>query len=229
MGDLGTGALMTHVLLAMVLLAAGAGKGVLSWDADPLQDLCVADVASALHPNGLLCKPSALVQAEDFVYRGLRQRGNSSGGSTGIARKVASVREFPGLNTQGMSIVRVDFEPGGVNPPHLHPRATEIALVGEGIFYSGFVSSDGQLYAQTLQAGDVMVFPRGLVHFQLHVGKGHGVLFGSLNSQNPGTVLLPTTLFGSYLPDDILRKAFQLTQEEVHSLKAKFEKSTPKH
>ncbi|MCO5553574.1 hypothetical protein L7F22_007097 [Adiantum nelumboides] len=211
---------MTMVMVRVVM--------VMAWDGDPEQDLCVAAEVGAvaqLHGNGQLCKPVALVTVNDFVFRGLRRPATSTlSPPSGVARKLANVREWPGLNTQGMSMVRADFEPDGVNPPHLHPRATEIALVSQGIFYAGFITSNGTLYAATLQAGDVMVFPRGLVHFQIHLGKGHGVLFGSLNSQDPGTIMLPSTLFGSSIPNYVLSKAFLLSHDEVTSLKSKFQK-----
>ena len=142
----------------------------------------------------------------------------------GIVRHLATVREFPGVNTQGMSMVRVDFEAGGLNPPHLHPRASELALVAQGTFYSGFVTTDGRLFARTLEPGDIMVFPRGLVHFQLHIGPGRGILFGSLNSQNPGTQVIPTSLFDTSpgILDEVLLKAFMLTPHQLLSIKARF-------
>ncbi|KAI5078859.1 hypothetical protein GOP47_0006530 [Adiantum capillus-veneris] len=217
-----------HVVVVVMVVVGLREQVVMGWDGDPEQDVCVAAEvggAAQLHGNGQLCKPAALVTADDFVFRGLRRPATATlSPPSGVARKLANVREWPGLNTQGMSMVRADFEPDGVNPPHLHPRATEIALVSEGIFYAGFITSNGTLYAETLQAGDVMVFPRGLVHFQIHLGKGHGVLFGSLNSQDPGTIMLPSTLFGSAIPDYVLSKAFLLTHNEIHSLKSKFQK-----
>lgn len=214
---------MRNARLFIVLLSAiiaAAPLPILTSDPDPLQDLCVPSSFSS-------CQHASTLQPHDFVFSGLRLPPNttSSYSSTGIARTLASVSQFPGLNTLGMSIVRVDFQPGGVNPPHLHPRATEIALVAEGTFYSGFITTDNRLFARVIEKGDVMVFPRGLVHFQRNVGEVHGVLFGSLDSQNPGTVALPGTLFGSGIDDEVLSKAFQLSKEEVQALKAKFKPS----
>jgi quercetin dioxygenase-like cupin family protein len=34
--------------------------------------------------------------------------------------------KLPGLNTLGISMARIDYAPRGQNPPHTHPRATEI-------------------------------------------------------------------------------------------------------
>jgi len=193
-------------------------------DPDPLQDLCVGDLKSVntqtVHLNGLICKDPDNVTVDDFVYEGIKRPGNSS--ATGFAGTSVTALQFAGLNTLGMSLVRADFEPGGVNVPHLHPRATEIGYVVEGTLYSGFVTTQNKLYAKILNKGDVMVFPRGLVHFQMNVGKSPAVIVGTFNSQNPGTERLPFTLFGSGISDELLQKAFQLSKKEVKSLKAKF-------
>ncbi|KAF3578611.1 hypothetical protein DY000_02033939 [Brassica cretica] len=36
-----------------------------------------------------------------------------------------NVNNLPGLNTLGISLVRIDYGVNGQNPPHTHPRATE--------------------------------------------------------------------------------------------------------
>lgn len=54
----------------------------------------------------------------------------------------ANVVQIPGLNTLGISLARVDNAPYGLNPPHIHPRATEILTVLEGTLYVGFVTSN---------------------------------------------------------------------------------------
>lgn len=80
---------------------------------------------------------------------------------------------FAGLNTLGISLVRIDHAPYGLNPPHTHPRATEILVVLEGSLYVSFITSnpDNKLFTKVLCKGDVFVFPEGLIHFQLNFGK----------------------------------------------------------
>ena len=53
-----------------------------------------------------------------------------------------NVDQIPGLNTLGISLVRIDYAPYGQNPPHTHPRATKILIVLEGTLYVGFVTSN---------------------------------------------------------------------------------------
>ncbi|KAJ4721152.1 Germin-like protein 1 [Melia azedarach] len=100
-----------------------------------------------------------------------------------------NVEQIPGLNTLGISAVRIDYAPYGQNPPHIHPRATEILTVLEGTLYVGFVTSNqlnNTLIAKVLKKGDVFVFPVGLIHFQFNIGKTNAVAIAALSSQNPG-------------------------------------------
>ncbi|XVF06492.1 hypothetical protein REPUB_Repub06bG0052900 [Reevesia pubescens] len=72
-----------------------------------------------------------------------------------------NVEQIPGLNTLGISLARIDYALyGGLNPPHTHPRATEILVVLEGTLYAGFVTSnqDNRLIIKFLYPRDVFVF-----------------------------------------------------------------------
>ncbi|KAI7730414.1 hypothetical protein M8C21_025359, partial [Ambrosia artemisiifolia] len=125
-----------------------------------------------------------------------------------------TVAELAGLNTLGISMARIDFAPWGINPPHTHPRATEILTVIEGSILVGFVTSnpENRLITKLLQKGDVFVFPKGLIHFQQNVGSGYALAIAALSSQNPGVITIANAVFGSN-PDiagDILAKAFQV-------------------
>jgi quercetin dioxygenase-like cupin family protein len=196
----------------MMLMASGA---------DPEQDFCVADLASATLVNGLVCKSPAAVTANDFVFHGLAIPGNTKN-AAGSSVTPAFAAQFPGLNTLGISMARLDFAQGGLVPPHTHPRATEILFVVEGSLLVGFVSTNNQLFATTVNKGDVFVFPRGLLHFELNVGKGQATAIAALNSQNPGVQAQAAALFGSGISDVLLEKAFGLNENAVEHIKAKF-------
>jgi quercetin dioxygenase-like cupin family protein len=190
-------------------------------DADPEQDFCVADLASGTVVNGLVCKSPAAVTANDFVFHGLANPGNTKN-AAGSSVTPAFAAQFPGLNTLGISMARLDFAQGGLVPPHTHPRATEILFVLEGSLLVGFVSTDNKLFAVTVNAGDVFVFPRGLLHFELNVGKGQATAIAALNSQNPGVQAQAAALFGSGIRDVVLEKAFGLSEKAVEHIKSKF-------
>ncbi|CAD6238810.1 unnamed protein product [Miscanthus lutarioriparius] len=193
----------------------------LGGDPDMLQDVCVADYASPVKLNGFPCKTN--ISADDFFFDGLRKPGNTSN-AAGSLVTAANVEKFPGVNTLGVSIARIDYAPGGQNPPHTHPRATEIIFVLEGTLEVGFITTANKLFTKTLTTGDVFVFPRGLVHFQQNRGYGPAAVVAGFNSQLQGTQQIAMTLFGATppVPTDILAKAFQIGNGEVEHIKANF-------
>lgn len=195
-------------------------------DPDTLQDYCVPDTKRGTLQTSridmLPCKKPREVTPEDFVFSGV-VRCSENFSDTGLAAVAVNPTLFPGLNTLGMSFVRADLNAGGgINPPHYHPRATEIAYVVRGRVYSGFVDSANRVFAKVIEQGEVMVFPRGLVHFQMNVGETTATIFGSFNSQNPGTQKIPATVFGSGINDELLEKAFGLSIEQIGKIRKRF-------
>ncbi|CAA0839539.1 Germin-like protein subfamily 1 member 7 [Striga hermonthica] len=218
------------ILLVIALLALLSSLHVDAYDAEPLQDFCVAvdDSKAAVYVNGKICKDPNTVTSDDFFFSGLNKPGNITS-PFGSKVTLVFVDELAGLNTLGISMVRIDFGPGGTNPPHVHPHASEILLVLEGTLYAGFISSnptnpndENKLYTKILQAGDVFLFPKGLIHFQYNLGSTNAVAIASLSSQNPGVVTLSKAVFGSepsVLPD-LLTKSFQLDSKTISHLQS---------
>lgn len=179
----------------------------------------------AVLENGFVCKDPKVVKAEDFYISGLNLRGNTSNPFGSYANRI-TVKELPGLNTLGISVARADFAPLGINPPHYHPRASEILTVLEGTLLAGFVTSnpENRLITKVLNKGDAFVFPAGLVHFQKNIGPGYAYSISGLSSQNPGVVTIANAVFGSN-PDisgHILAKAFQIDQKVINQIQEKF-------
>nr|XP_043629253.1 putative germin-like protein 2-2 [Erigeron canadensis] len=191
----------------------------------PLQDFCVADPGSSVYVNGMVCKNPMDVQANDFYFSGLQLMANTSN-PWGSRVTPVTVAQLPGLNTLGLSMIRIDYAPWGINPPHTHPRATEIITVIEGSIEVGFVTSDpgNRLITKVLYKGDVYVFPIGLVHFQRNVGNNNAVVIGALSSQNPGAITMGNAVFGSnpQISGEFLAKSFQVDKQLVDQIKAKF-------
>ncbi|KAK1277336.1 Nectarin-1 [Acorus gramineus] len=187
-------------------------------DPDMLQDLCVADLASAVKVNGFVCKDK--VAATDFFFDGLAKPGNTNN-KQGSVGTTANVQQIPGLNTLGVSMARIDYAPGGLNPPHTHPRATEIVFVLEGQLDVGFITTANVLIAKTIMKGEVFAFPRGLLHFQKNSGAGPASVIVGFNSQLPGTQKVAAALFTTSpgVPDDVLAKAFQIGASDVQKIK----------
>ncbi|XP_022737320.1 germin-like protein subfamily T member 2 [Durio zibethinus] len=192
-----------------------------SADPDPLQDFCVADLSTSISVNGFPCKPASEVTSDDFFFDGFTKEGNTTN-IFASSPTPANVLTFPGLNTLGIAMNRVDFAPGGLNPPHLHPRASETGVVIEGKLLVGFVTSNNVFYSKVLTAGQMFVIPRGLVHFQLNVGEGKALAFAAFNSHLPGAVVVPINLFASLIPNEVLTKTFQVDAEVINTIRSKF-------
>ncbi|ESQ47127.1 hypothetical protein EUTSA_v10027914mg [Eutrema salsugineum] len=209
-------------LLALTLPSAIAS------DPSPLQDFCVGvnTPADGVFVNGKFCKDPKLATADDFFFTGLdKPRVATNAVGTNVTPVFAD--NLPGLNTLGIAFARVDYAVNGLIPPHTHPRASEFLIVQEGTLLAGFVSSDqdgNRLFAKTLNKGDLIVFPKGLIHYHANVGRVPAVAFTSFNSQNPGLITVANTVFGSNPPinPDILARAFQLNRRKIMDLQAIF-------
>lgn len=208
--------------LMMVLVLALSIPSCLA-DPDLLQDFCIGDMKASITINGFPCKPASEVTPDDFFFDGLSKEGNTSN-QFGWSTTPANVLSFPGLNMLGISMNRVDFAPSGLNPPHSHPRASESGIVIKGKLLVGFVTTGNVFYSKVLTAGQMFVVPKGLVHFQKNVGEGKALIFTAFNSHLPGSAILPTTLFGATpaVPNDVLTKAFQVEEDIIDGIKAKF-------
>ncbi|KAL5977246.1 Germin-like protein 8-2 [Asimina triloba] len=216
---------MAANLLVVVLVSLLVSFSYAS-DPGPLQDFCVAILNPPVFVNGFICKNPNQVVAEDFFFRGLDKPGNTAN-RVGSNVTLVTVNLLAGLNTLGISLARIDYAPYGQNPPHIHPRAAEILTVLEGTLFVGFVTSnpDNRLITKILKPGDVFVFPRALIHFQVNIGKINAVAIAGLSSQNPGVVTIANAVFGSNPPisDVILAQAFQVDKKIIDMLQAPFQ------
>jgi len=203
-------------VVVMVVLAITT----VSADPDLLQDVCVADLTSGVKMNGFACKPT--FNASDFFFDGLAKPGLTNN-TMGSKVTPANVEKIPGLNTLGVSFSRIDYAPGGLNPPHTHPRATEIVFVLDGELDVGFITTANVLVNKTIKAGEIFVFPRGLVHFQKNNGKVPAAVIAAFNSQLPGTQSIAMTLFAATptVPDHVLTMAFQVGTKEIEKIKSR--------
>ncbi|KAK3438737.1 hypothetical protein EUGRSUZ_C03535 [Eucalyptus grandis] len=197
--------LQTLILLSFLLSASHAA----------VQDFCVADLSAPEGPTGYSCKKVSAVTVNDFVFSGLGVAGNTSN-LIKAAATPAFVTQFPGLNGLGLSLVRLDMAPGGVIPLHTHPGGSEVILVLEGSICAGFISSSANT---TLNKGDSMIFPRGLLHFQLNAAKVPALAFVSFSSPSPGLQILDFALFANNFPSELVEATTFLDDAQVKKLK----------
>ncbi|KAI4329087.1 hypothetical protein L6164_021389 [Bauhinia variegata] len=202
---------MLHVLVLFSLILSSSHALV--------QDFCVGDLKGPDGPAGFSCKPPSNLTVDDFVFTGLAKAGNTSN-IISAAVTPAFVGQFPGVNGLGLSAARLDLAPGGVIPMHTHPGANELLSVLHGHITAGFIASDNSVYVTTLKKGEIMVFPQGLLHFQINAGKNGALALVTFSSPNPGLQILDFALFASNLPTKIVVKTTFLDEATVKKLKA---------
>ncbi|XP_030524730.1 germin-like protein subfamily 3 member 1 [Rhodamnia argentea] len=202
---------MLHILFLFPFLFSSSHASV--------QDFCVASLTMPDTPAGFPCKSPKLVTVDDFVFSGLGMAGNT----TNIIKAAvtpAFVGQFPGLNGLGFSAARLDLAPAGVVPMHTHPGASELLFVVRGKILAGFISSANDVYVKSLKRGDIMVFPQGLLHFQVNAGGSTAIAVVSFSSANPGLQILDFALFANNLPSPLVEKTTFLDDAQVKKLKA---------
>ncbi|KAJ7519152.1 hypothetical protein O6H91_20G025100 [Diphasiastrum complanatum] len=140
-----------------------------------------------------------------FTFTGFREGLSAGFGET--ATKTAFVSDFPALQGLGISYALMHFQPGGILALHFHPRGSKLIYVIQGTLTVGFIDSKDKLFNQTLQANDVFVVPRGMVHFMMNLDpqKEVKVIF-SFSSANPGIVNLSSKLLLSDMPQLVLQQ-----------------------
>ncbi|KAL8501130.1 hypothetical protein ACS0TY_020625 [Phlomoides rotata] len=144
--------------------------------ASPMKQLIFLLVASlAIVPPTLAGDPDILtdfivppnsppIDGNFFTFTGLRTPPNPFPPKFTVLKVAAE--QFPALNGQSVSYAVLMYPAGSVNPVHTHPRSAELLFLVQGSLEVGFVDTKNTLFTQTLQTGDVLVFPKGLVHFQ---------------------------------------------------------------
>ncbi|KAL2635053.1 hypothetical protein R1flu_006532 [Riccia fluitans] len=130
--------------------------------------------------------------------------------------------QFPGVTGLGIAIAYLRFGPNSVNPFHSHPRGSEVFFIIDGELDAGLVDTSNKLYTATLKKGDVFVFPRGLMHFQINRSKTKtATVVATFNSENAGRVSIPPAIFNSLPPIDteIIMRSLMLDEHTVEQLK----------
>ncbi|KAF5748442.1 germin-like protein 1 [Tripterygium wilfordii] len=180
----------------------------------------VAKAGDADITSDFLAPAGAIVDGNFFTYTGMRSIVNAKPPANFTVTKV-SMAEFPALNGQSVSYAILQFPASTVNPPHIHPRSAELLFLTRGSLQVGFVDTTNKLYTQTLLAGDMFVFPKGLVHFQYNIDPENIALaISAFGSASAGTQSLPATLFATNIDENILAKSFKTDVATIQALKA---------
>ncbi|KAL5583136.1 hypothetical protein UlMin_015578 [Ulmus minor] len=186
---------------------------------------CVVQITMAGDPDIVsdFIVPSnatGVIDGNFFTFTGMRALVDADP-PTSFKVSKASLAEFPALNGQSVSYAVLQFPAMTTNPPHTHPRSAELLFLLDGSLQVGFVDTTNTLFTQTLQTGDLFVFPKGLVHFQYNAdAKNPALAISAFGSANAGTVSLPNTLFATGIDDNVLAISLKTDVATIQALKA---------
>lgn len=194
--------------MALVLLVVALVHSVLASDPELTTDFFVPSGTNKITITG------------DYFTSQVLRNGTGLAKPAKYAIKRVNSEVFPALTGLGVSTALLEYRPGGINTLHTHPRGTEVLTLAQGKLHVGLVDSSNKLYTQVLHPGDVFVFPKGLVHYQINLGKHTAIAYAAFSSSNPGTVSLPGNIFASGIDDVVLQAAFKVDANVIDQLQA---------
>ncbi|KAL7590940.1 germin-like protein 9-3 [Lactuca sativa] len=198
-----TSSRMPVILLLGLTLILAISRTTQANDPDILTDFVTPNTSS--------------VDASFFTFSGLSAYYNPNPKNFTVLK--ATMNEFPALNGQSVSYAVLQFPAAAVNPPHTHPRSAELLLVMMGTLEVGFVDTKNVLYNQTLQTGDMFVFPKGLVHFQYNRNHNQSAIaISAFGSANGGLLSVPKSVFTTGIDDNVLAMSFKTDVPTVQKI-----------
>ncbi|GJU04612.1 zinc finger, CCHC-type containing protein [Tanacetum coccineum] len=133
----------------------------------------------------------------------------------------ATLNEFPGLLGQSVSYAILEFPAGSLNPLHIHPRSAELLFVIHSSLHVGFVDTKNTLFNQTLETGDMFVFPKGLVHFQYNSNNTEPALaVSAFGSASAGTQSIANSVFNSTIYEGVLAESFNTGSDVIEHIES---------
>ncbi|GKC40303.1 germin-like protein 9-3 [Tanacetum coccineum] len=194
-------------LLCISLVSFLLVQVAVSTDPDILTDY-------VLPPNTTVTDPNY------FTYTGVRSIVNATY-PTNFTVVKATLNEFPGLLGQSVSYAILEFPAGSLNPLHIHPRSAELLFVIHGSLQVGFVDTKNTLFNQTLETGDMFVFPKGLVHFQYNSNNTEPALaVSAFGSASAGTQSIANSVFNSTIYEGVLAESFNTGSDVIEHIES---------
>ena len=133
----------------------------------------------------------------------------------------ASMEEFPALKGQSVSYAMLRFPPNTIFPPHTRLDSAGLMLVLTGSLEVGLIDSKNVLYTKKLQAGDMFVFPKGLIHYQYNTDSNlPATAIAAFGSASARSVAVPASIFTSGIREAVLAKSFKTDVSTVRKIRA---------
>ncbi|XP_078437242.1 putative germin-like protein 2-3, partial [Wolffia australiana] len=131
---------------------------------------------------------------------------------------------YPKSQGQKLSIARLDLNINAVVALNIHLTASKLLIVIRGRILVGFITPNGKLITKILVAGDVFLFPKGLINFQINVDVDISIALLAFNSERPRTIVIGENIFGAAPPVPLaaLERSFRANQAIIDAIKAQF-------
>ncbi|ETS82355.1 hypothetical protein PFICI_04231 [Pestalotiopsis fici W106-1] len=144
---------------------------------------------------------NVLTSNDDFKFSFVDKKkgGPGEGGEVVPANR----KTFPALTNSGVGAAVAFLDACGFNTPHVHPRATELAVVVQGSVVTSMFPENGvnltdgtrREIMTTLNQFDATVFYQGSVHSQFNPNCEPAVFVAAFNSEDFGTGQVAQELF----------------------------------
>lgn len=199
---------LIHLLAIISVIALATSKGALARDPDITSDFILPENHTG-----------TTVDASFFTYTGFR--GILDQAPKEFTATKASMDEFPALKGQGVSYAMLQFPPNTIFSPHTRVDSSGLMFVLTGSLEVGLIDSKDVLYRKKLYAGDMFVFPKGLIHYQYNADPLlPATAIAAFGSASARTVSVPSSIFGSGIPDDVLEKSFKTDIRTIRKIRA---------
>ncbi|KAL6125703.1 hypothetical protein ACLB2K_073757 [Fragaria x ananassa] len=133
----------------------------------------------------------------------------------------ASMVEFPALNGQSVSYAVLQLPPQTLLPPYTRSDAAGLLFLLDGSLEVGLIDTKNNLYTTKLQAGDIFIFPKGLIHYQYNTDSQlPATAIAAFGSASARAVAVPPSVFASGIDDVILAKSFKTDIDTIRKIKA---------
>ncbi|KAI1849321.1 hypothetical protein JX265_012118 [Neoarthrinium moseri] len=148
---------------------------------------------------------NVLTSNEDFKFNFEEEKQKNGGPSKGGKVVPANRKTFPALTNTGIGGAVAFLGPCGFNTPHVHPRATEFAMVVEGTIVSSMIPENNVVdkddkpreILNKLSKFESTVFYAGSVHSQFNPNCEPATFFAAFNSEDAGTGQIAQELFAA--------------------------------
>lgn len=192
----------TATTTATTTTTQASGTATAAAPANPLASLGISKTAQVLLSDSRAdAINNVLTSDDDFKFSVVKRKTGGPGEGGEIV--AANRKTFPALTNTGVGAAVAFLNACGFNTPHVHPRATELAVVVQGKIVTSMFPENGVNFTDgtpreimtELDQFDATVFYQGSVHSQFNPTCEPAVFVAAFNSDEFGTGQVAQELF----------------------------------